>query len=87
MRADRVGDDRQTGRLILENLQSALAAAPEVVGNPAHADVSRRDLACFGLLVPRNGNHRNRKRVRKSVANDPQPQLRKCLRQPFPDRT
>ena len=59
---DRVGDDRQTGRLILEDLQSALSAAPEVVGNPAHPDVSGRELACFGLLVPRNGNDRNRKR-------------------------
>ena len=79
MRADRIGDDRQPGRLILKDLQPALAAAPEVVGNPAHANLSRRDLACFGLLVPRNRNHGNRKRIGKSVANDPQPQLRKCL--------
>ena len=85
--ADRVGDDRQPGRLILEDLQPAFPAAPEVVGQPAHADLSGREVARFGLLVPGDGN---RPGMRKASGN--RSQMTRSLRsgnlspQPLPDR-
>ena len=78
--ADRVGHHRQPRRLVLQDLQPALSPAPEVVGNPAYADVPGRKLARLGLLVPGHRHDRQRKRLGKSVADHAELQIRDRLR-------
>ena len=53
LHADRVGHHGQPGRLVLEDLQSALAPAPEVVGQPANPDVPRGQVVRLALLGAR----------------------------------
>ena len=56
MGPDRVGDDRQTGRLVLKDLESAFSAAPEVVRQPTDPDLSGRELTGLGRFAPGDGN-------------------------------
>ena len=81
MNPHRVGDHRQSGRLILKDLQPALAAAPRVIGHPADADVRRRDLGRLGLFAPDALIHRQIGNRQEPVADELEP----CSRNSTPD--
>ena len=48
-----IGHDRQARGLVLKHLQPALAAAPEVIRQPAYPDLSGSQVARLPFLGPR----------------------------------
>ena len=77
---------RQAGRLVLEDLQAALAPAPEVVGHPADPDVARRQLGGLGRLAPGDRDDRQRVEVGEPVADHPEPDPGDLAAEPLPER-
>ncbi len=69
---DRVSHDRQTGRHVLQHLQSAFASAPGVVGQIADPDIRRGHIFCFSGGRPAPRDDGNTRKVGHSIADQVQ---------------
>src|SRR5271157_3764100 len=84
--SDRVGNHGQPGCLVLQHLQTALALAPWILGQPANSDLAGRQIASLPRLRPRNGDDAKRLEPGKLVTDHTHPEAGDLPAQPIPER-
>ena len=69
LNTDRIGHDGEPGRCVLEQFESAFAAAPGIVGNPTDPDVRAGKLRGLARFRPGTGDRPQLPQIHEAIAN------------------